>query len=269
MIGNISVEEMIKTQKERNAQIIEKTEKIEELEHTLKRVINESTEKIKKLQNKKYDLSHLIQESQIVYGPIQDDEALFLTGLVKALRPKTVVEFGFSGGVSSFNFLQALDLDSKLYSYDIHLYNPAAKAFNDSRFKFHLKSQTDFEFSDIDNRTIDIAFFDDGHIFEINKEAFIKLEDKMSLNSVTVVHDTGLHIEKIEPFEQCVCDAKEYCGAAHQLDERLFINWIIDNYTNWQIIQLHSFNIFRHGFTIMQKKYKLGVDVQDRGYCNA
>ncbi len=212
-------------------------------------------------------MSHLTQESQFIYGPIQDDEALFLTGLVKALRPKTVVEFGFSGGVSSFNFLQALDPDSKLYSYDIFLHNPTAKAFNDARFKFHLKSQADFQLSDIDNRTIDIVFFDDGHIFEINKQAFIKIEDKVALNSISVVHDTGLHVKKIGPFEVCTCDGLKLCGAAHQLDERLFINWIIDNYPNWQVIQLHSFNIFRHGFTIMQKKFNLSVDSQDRAKC--
>ena len=98
---------------------------------------------------KKYDLSHLNQESQFIFGPIQDDEALLLYGLVKTIRPKVIVEFGFSHGVSSWNFLQALDQDSKLFSYDIYNWNPNAKAFNDTRFKFFLKSQIKFEASDI------------------------------------------------------------------------------------------------------------------------
>ena len=84
----------------------------------------------------KYDLNHLKQETQLVYGPIQDDEALLLFGLVKALRPKTVIEFGYSGGVSALNFLKALDEDDKLYSYDI---NPAT-SHNDKRLKFYQKS---------------------------------------------------------------------------------------------------------------------------------
>ena len=57
----------------------------------------------------------------------------------------------------------------------------------------------------------------------------------------------------------CSCDFENYCGAAHQHDECRFINWIIENYSNWNVIQLHSFNIFRHGFIILQKKYNLSL----------
>ena len=256
LLGDQSFEDWYKLQKKEHDDLIELKNKIALLE-----------KKLNEVPNNKYDLSHLRQDTQIVYGPIQDDEALLLTGFVKALRPKTIVEFGFSHGVSSWNFLKALDSDAKLFSYDIFKYNPSALAFNDTRFKFYLKSQTEFQHSDIDNRTIDIAFFDDGHIFNINKEAFKLLEDKMSPNGITIVHDTGLHSEKLESFEMCVCDFPNYCGAAHQTDERHFINWIIDNYQNWQVIHLHSFNIFRHGFTILQKKYKLSVDSQDRNIC--
>ena len=214
----------------------------------------------------KYDLHHLTQDTQIVYGPIQDDEALFIYSIVKALRPKTVVEFGFSHGVSALNFLKALDPDSRLYSYDITNYNPQAPAHNDSRFKFYLKSQTEFEHTDID-RLIDIAFFDDGHIFDINTVAFKKIIDKMAPYSLTIVHDTGLHSEKIEAFEPCTCDFLNYCGGAHQPDERLFINWIKDNYPDWQVINIHSFNVFRHGLTILQRKYNLSVTSTDRSNC--
>ncbi len=206
--------------------------------------------------NCKYDLNHLKQETQIVYGPIQDDEALFLFGLVKTLRPKTVTEFGYSSGVSALNFLKALDEDTKLYSYDIN----AATPHNDIRFKFYKKSQTEFEFSDVENRKIDLAFFDDGHLFDLNSVAFTKIVDYLAPNAIIVVHDTGLHVVKKESFEICVCDFENYCGAAHQYDERRFINWIISNYPEWEIIHLHSFNIFRHGFTILQKKYNLSLE---------
>jgi predicted O-methyltransferase YrrM len=211
----------------------------------------------------KYDLNHLKQETQLVYGPIQDDEALLLFGLVKALRPKTVIEFGYSGGVSALNFLKALDEDGKLYSYDI---NPAT-SHNDKRLKFYQKSQTEFLFSDVDNRKIDLAFFDDGHIFDINTNAFVKVIEYLAPNAVIVVHDTGLHVVKKEPFQMGSCDFENFCGAAHQHDERRFINWIIENYPNWSVIQLHSFNIFRHGFTILQKKYNLSLSDAPSGNC--
>jgi hypothetical protein len=152
-----------------------------------------------------------------------------------------------------------------LYSYDIISWNPSAAAYNDSRLKFHLKSQMDFNLTDIDNRIIDIAFFDDGHIFDVNTKAFEILTDKMALNAITIVHDTGLHIREFG--DGCSCDANKYCGGPHQKDERLFINWIIDNYPEWQVIELHSFNFWRHGLTILQKKYKLGVATLDNINC--
>ena len=207
----------------------------------------------------KYDLNHLKQDTQIIYGPIQDDEALLLFGLVKALRPKTVTEFGYSSGVSALNFLKALDEDAKLYSYDI---NPATP-HNDQRLKFYKKSQTEFLFSDVDNRTIDLAFFDAGHLFYMNKYAFEQIINFLAPNAVIVVHDTGLHVQKKFSFEMCVCDFENYCGSVHQNDERRFINWIITTYPEWEVIHLHSFNIFRHGFTILQKKYSLSLERVD------
>ncbi|UCC94762.1 MAG: hypothetical protein JSW40_08115, partial [Candidatus Omnitrophota bacterium] len=64
-----------------------------------------------------YDISHLRNYEEIVHGPIQSDEALFLYGLTKLIRPRVIVEFGF-GGRSSINFLKALPGDGLLYSFD-------------------------------------------------------------------------------------------------------------------------------------------------------
>ncbi len=64
-------------------------------------------------------ISHLLSYANAdALGPIQRDEAVALFGLVRTLRPKTVVEFGFFHGHSAFNFLCALDGDARLYSYD-------------------------------------------------------------------------------------------------------------------------------------------------------
>lgn len=52
-------------------------------------------------------------------GPLQRDEALALFGLVRTLRPKTIVEFGFFHGHSAFNFLCAMEQDAKIFSYDV------------------------------------------------------------------------------------------------------------------------------------------------------
>ena len=246
---------------------MEKKIKIEEELEQSKKIIALLNETFNKKENKiKYDLTHLVKDSQFVFGPIQDDEALFLFGIVKAIRPKIVVEFGFSYGFSSMNFLKALDNDEKtrLFSYDIKNLNTKAFAHTDKRFKFYLKSQAEFNTSDILNMPIDIVYFDNGHHFDVNVEAFQRVMNQISPTGLIIVHDTGLHLNETK---QCSCDFEGYCGGAHQIDERIFINWIYDNYPEWQIIQFHSLNIYRHGFTILQKKYKLGVKLADKMKC--
>ena len=58
----------------------------------------------------KYDLNHLTQEdNQIVVGPIQDDEALFLYSLIRVKRIKCVLEIGGLNGYSSINFIKAME----------------------------------------------------------------------------------------------------------------------------------------------------------------
>ena len=221
--------------------------------------------KCPKIKNEKYNLSHLVQETQYVSGPLQDDEALFLYGLVKTLKPKTVVEFGFRFGFSAWNFLKSLDSDARLYSYDINNDNPQAPAHSDKRFKFYLKSMTEFNSNDIDNRLIDIALIDAGHVYDINIITYKLLLDKMSLNSVIIVHDTGVHFDE---SYLCACDSgTKYCGGQHQPDNRKFVNWIQENYPDWQMIHFHSFNIYRHGLTILQRKYKLGTESLDTNLC--
>ena len=64
----------------------------------------------------KYDISHLTQpENQIVLGPIQDDEALFLYSLIRVKRIKCILEIGGLNGYSSKNFIKAMEFDNKEY----------------------------------------------------------------------------------------------------------------------------------------------------------
>ena len=62
-------------------------------------------------------LAHLSLHQDTADGPIQRDEALFPTR-VRASR-QTVVEIGFFRGASALNFLRALDLDARFYSFDV------------------------------------------------------------------------------------------------------------------------------------------------------
>jgi predicted O-methyltransferase YrrM len=49
-------------------------------------------------------------------GLIQDDEALFLFGLIRVVRIKRILEIGGLNGYSALNFLKALEHSPRLYN---------------------------------------------------------------------------------------------------------------------------------------------------------
>ncbi|CAL1128380.1 unnamed protein product [Cladocopium goreaui] len=139
-----------------------------------------------------YDLTHLHRDNQPRLGPVQDDEALLLYGIVRTVRPRTIVEFGTSHGFSALNWLHAIadDPDARVYSYDILPY-PAAQAL-----------EADFEAADVENRLVELAFFDAGHLVEpLGCGAGdgwglggLRLLPSLTMNAIIAVHDTGLHV---------------------------------------------------------------------------
>ncbi len=204
-----------------------------------------------------YSLNHLrfFQDSEI--GPIQKDEALLLYAIVKTVGPKTIVEFGFYKGHSAINFLKAMSSDARLYSYDI---SDAAKKLsrkiNDSRFKFTTKSQADFEPQDVDNRLIDLAFFDASHDFNVNVVTFDKIRGYLNERALIIVHDTGTWHGDFKGlltpkghFESSAINS----GYIHQPGERAFVNYVKENMTDFDQIHLHSTSTFRHGLTVLQR----------------
>lgn len=212
------------------------------------------------LHKQAFDISHLTQNNSYVFGPQQDDEALLIYSIIKVTKPKVVVETGMYEGYSSVNILAALENNSRLFTYDIVKHNPSSKAFRDKRFKFILKSQADFNHDDVDNLVIDMAILDDGHIFEVEQEFWRKLITFLSPNALVLIHDTGLHINYFDKVSQyCTCDFEKKCGYVHQDGERRFVNWIIDNYPQWRVVNFHSYNVFRHGLTVLQRNYKFNT----------
>ena len=140
-------------------------------------------------------MSHLLtyREDDAV-GPLQRDEAIALFGIIRTLRPETVVEFGFFHGHSAFNFLQALPPDARLFSYDIDTDSArrAETEFHfDPRLTFIGKSQTAFEPEDLAGRKIDFAFFDAAHELDLNQETFRRILPHLAAEATIAVHDTG------------------------------------------------------------------------------
>lgn len=199
-------------------------------------------------------------------GPLQRDEAIALFGIIKTLRPRTVVEFGFFHGHSAFNFLQALPGDSRLYSYDIDkdsIHRARTEFGFDKRFTFIEKSQADFHPGDVMNQEVDFVFFDAAHELELNQETFQKLLPHLSTEATIAIHDTGLwsrqyfariHHTFAKDSPGIWQDENLY---AHQPGERAFVDWILDTYPEFTAIHFHSTRTLRHGLSLIQMRRQL------------
>jgi predicted O-methyltransferase YrrM len=208
-------------------------------------------------------MAHLALYDETVLGPVQQDEALFLHGLLRVTRPRTVVEFGFLQGHSALNFLLALEDDARLYSFDI---DPSAeRAANerlghDKRFRFLRKSQTDITRDDIDGHPIDFVFIDAAHDLELNQATFERLLPMLAPDALIGVHDTGTVPRELFPdwhwllrTEQNWVDG-EYEG---QPGERAFMNWLLDNHSDFSQIHLGSRRTIRCGVSLVQRSSRL------------
>ncbi len=209
-------------------------------------------------------MSHLLayREDDAI-GPLQRDEAIALFGIIRTLRPRVVVEFGFFHGHSAFNFLQALEPDARLFSYDIDedSRRRAETEFTfDSRFQFLAKSQTDFNPDDIGGSEVDFVFFDAAHELHLNQETFRKIVPHLAPEAMLAVHDTGVwnrsHFAPIhETFTREMpgvwLDEQTY---AHQPGERDFIDWITATYPEFTALHFHTTRTLRHGFTLLQRR---------------
>lgn len=204
------------------------------------------------------DVSHLAILDETVWGPIQRDEALLLFGLLRTIRPQTVVEFDFLYGRSALNFLLALDADARLYSFDItdQAASLAADRFaHDRRFTYRAKSQADFEPADVDGRPVDFVFLDAVHDLELNIETFRRLEPVLSGDAIVAVHDTGTVPRRLMPEGHWLLDTSEnWVGDEYegQPGERAFVNWVFEQ-GGYAQLHAHSRRTVRCGLTLIQR----------------
>ena len=222
----------------------------------------------------KYNITHLDSNGTYVAGPIQDDEMLTFFGIVKTLRPQTILEFGFWDGASAKNWLTASDDDTMVYSVEI---DSNRKEIGDrlerlypGRFKFILKEQTKIIPADYDDKIIDLMFIDASHNFELNKITFENNISNLREEGLILVHDTGRHISSPGPsLPANVSESKPpekwktfylprdvQRNGIHTPGERLFVDWVktLDKY---EVISFETNRIYRHGFTMIQKKHLL------------
>ena len=216
------------------------------------------------------DVAHLaFYAEETALGPLQRDEALFLNGLVRVIRPRVIVELGFFRGHSALNFLTALDGSGRLFSFDFD--EEAEKVAHDffdavPNFRFARKSQTEVTSADFDGEAIDLLFFDASHDLDLNIQTFRNLEPSLAERGIVVVHDTGTWAASVLDPSQQRDLARQYPDYwlspdefAHRPDERRFVNWIYDTYPGFSTLHLHSLRIVRHGMTVLQRTAPLPV----------
>ena len=215
---------------------------------------------------------HAFHEGGGRVGPVQREEALVLYALVRAVRPQTVVEFGFEQGRSAFNFLRALDADARLYSFDVsedaaHL--ASALFGHDDRLRFRRKSQADFEPADIDDRPVDLAFLDASHDLALNQETLRRLLPLLAPGAILAIHDTGtLSRSSLTPAQAEEADTiwrdqwLDESTLEHQPGERACVNWLRDEHPELAQIHLHTHRVLRWGMTLLQRSERLPTTAQ-------
>jgi predicted O-methyltransferase YrrM len=222
------------------------------------------------------DFSHIFSFREEQVGPVHREEALFLFGLTRVIRPQTIVEFGFRAGHSAFNFLVAADPGCQVFSYDIADRSEviARRCLGHIKnFRFIKKSQSDFSSSDIENRKIDLCFFDASHDLALNLKTFELIRPHLAETAIIAVHDTGVWHRKFFKNQHRSYigsdegkrtgrwfDAEQYQPA---VTERLFVNALLRNDPEFSQIHLHSTYTLRNGITLLQKSAPLVTGPED------
>jgi len=208
-----------------------------------------------------YNLEHLTQtDEQLAFGPIQDDEALFLFSIIRGCRINTILEIGGLHGYSSNNFLEALKYPNSngvLYTCDIN----SVPIFGNNH-KVIIKNGLHLTPEDLDNKKIELIFFDCHDMIQMN--IYYNLLENGLITDTTIIalHDTNLHYF---PYNTLPCNYKyvpEEDGHCHQSVERKMVNMFKE--LNYDIFSIstdatkHSNAFpFRHGLTICRKFKKL------------
>ena len=213
-------------------------------------------------------------KEQMVVGPVQDDEALLLFAMTRALGVNRVLEVGGLLGFSARNFLEAVACTPAPAVYTLDL--DAVPRVGPRHFTIQ-KSAELLTAADLHNKPVDLLMLDCHH-YPATTELLRRLlrEDLLAPNALIALHDTGLHPvqgwfnwSSIESRQGNVATVKmpDTEGRMHQPVERLVAQWLVkyDCNGDWQTIVVHDDAVrggvaaMRHGLTLMQRRVSLYV----------
>lgn len=207
----------------------------------------------------KYDVSFLNTYNDHTLGPISDDEALFLYGLCKMVRPQIVIEFGSLIGQSlrvwmesGVPFVYAVDC---IISNEVKEIRRAKGSNRVELIEQDMKEPVEF------TRGIpDLVFVDASHELPDNIQLVKNLLPVLKPGALFILHDTGHWHDKHMTADRNLF-IKHYGGYqdkktklwVHSPGEKETIAWISKN-TKWERIDLWTTEVARYGLTIFQVK---------------
>lgn len=204
-----------------------------------------------------YNLNFLHTFDETTLGPVQKDEALFLYGLCKMVRPQIVLEVGCLLGKSLEVWINAgvpyiYAVDCRISDQVKHL--QTGRGTNGMVcIEQDMKDPIDFV-----RGFPDLVFVDASHNFEDNIQLVKNLVNVLPSGALIIFHDTG-HVKD----ELLTQDARNYIGGdqskwneelqawALEPDEKKTADWIGQN-TNWKRIDFWTTEVARYGMTIFQ-----------------
>jgi len=233
-----------------------------------------------------HDLAHIGWQGrkQDVVGPLQDDEALLLFALSRALGVNRVLEIGSLNGDSARNFLSAVrcTLRAKVFSVDP---SPTVPELAENHVVVR-KNAASLVSADLDNLPVDLLLLD-CHDYQASQKVVRRIlrQHLLSDTGLVVLHDTGLHPAGLNysraPHASIGTKRGRSWQTAHSVDlhlpshrlhvmhqpvERLLAQWIekYDSHGDWQRLAIHDdfargAVTYRHGLTVMQRKQSLHV----------
>lgn len=203
-----------------------------------------------------YNTQFLSTYNDYTLGPVQQDEALFLYGLAKMVRPQIVLEIGCLIGQSlrvwinaGVPFIYAVDA---VISDEVKELRRGQGSNGMFCIEQDMKQPIDFV------RGIpDLVFVDASHNLEDNKAVVNNLLPVLKPGALVIFHDTGHWADKdmtpdrhdfIERFGGYQNTRGEW---VHHPGEKETIEWVKNN-THWQRVDLWTVEVARYGLTLFQ-----------------
>jgi hypothetical protein len=194
------------------------------------------------------NLDWLADYSESALGPIQKEEALFLYGFCRAVRPQSVLEFGAAEGHSARVWLEA-GVPS-VWTMDVLIRPAVHQLAAESAGRLRTIEGDMRGFDPALTGPVDLVFFDAAHDAQANVETFLRLG---SVPPWVLIHDTGTWAsEHMEPIHHAFSGITLPEGKIHQPAEPIFAAYL-ERWHGLRRIDFHSMHTLRHGLTLLQR----------------